>query len=96
MSLLHHPCVVRIHCSFVDGQDLWIVMRLLESGSCSSVMKEIAPNGFKDEILLATILKQSLLGLEYLHKDGRIHRDLKAGNVLIGEHGEVQLADVNK
>jgi serine/threonine-protein kinase OSR1/STK39 len=93
MSLLHHPNVVPIKCSFVDGQDLWIVMPLLEAGSCAAIMKQIAPNGFRDEALIATILKETLQGLQYFHKDGRIHRDLKAGNILIGWNGSVELGD---
>lgn len=93
MSQLHHPNVVKIKTSFVDKQELWIVMPLLHAGSCASLMKQFYPTGFKDEVLLATILRDTLQGLLYLHKDNRIHRDLKAGNVLIGKTGEVELAD---
>ena len=93
MSLLHHPNVVKIKTSFIVNSDLWIVMPLLQAGSCASLMKHLAPNGFKDEALIATILRETLQGLMYFHKDGRIHRDLKAGNILIGAQGEVQLAD---
>lgn len=93
MSLLHHSNVVRILTSFVDGQDLWIVMPLLKAGSCAALMKQTASSGFKDEVLVATILREALRGLEYLHKDGRIHRDVKAGNILVGDRGEIQLGD---
>ena len=93
MSLLHHPNVVKIKASFIVNSDLWIVMPLLQAGSCAALMKQLAPTGFKDEALIATILKETLQGLMYFHKDGRIHRDLKAGNILIGSGGEVQLAD---
>jgi len=93
MRSLQHDNVVKIHCSFVDEQDLWIVMPLLAAGSCASIMKAIAQNGFKDEVLIATILREALQGLQYFHKDGRIHRDIKAGNILIGAEGNVELAD---
>ena len=93
MSLLSHPCVVRILCSFVERAELWIIMPLLQAGSCAAVMKQLQPRGLKDEALLATVLSFTLQGLQYLHKDGRIHRDVKAGNILIGGAGEVQLAD---
>jgi serine/threonine protein kinase len=68
-------------------------MPLLEAGSTAAIMRKIAPNGFKDENLLATILLYALQGLDYLHKDGRIHRDLKAGNILVSSSGAVLLAD---
>lgn len=64
----------------------------LLAGSCLDIMKTAFPDGL-DEVSIATILKQSLQGLEYLHKNGLIHRDVKAGNLLMAEDGLVQLAD---
>ena len=93
MIVQHHPNVVRILTSFVEEQDLWIVMPWLEAGSCAHVMKTMAPTGLKDDALIATILKEVLLGLQYFHNDGRLHRDLKAGNIIISKSGEVMLAD---
>ena len=92
-SLVHHSNVVRILTSFVVEQDLWLVMPLLEAGSCAHIMKTLYPMGIKDEAMVATILKEVLNGLLYFHKDGRLHRDLKAGNILISASGDVQLAD---
>lgn len=92
-SLVHHSNVVRILTSFVVEQDLWLVMPLLEAGSCAHIMKTLYPMGIKDEAMVATILKEVLNGLLYFHKDGRLHRDLKAGNILISATGDVQLAD---
>lgn len=43
------------------------------TGSCLDIMKIAYPDGL-DEISIATILKQALQGLDYLHKNGHIHR----------------------
>ena len=56
-------------------------------------MKTHFPTGFKDEALVATILHETLKGLAYLHGDNRVHRDIKAGIILLGARGEVKLGD---
>jgi serine/threonine-protein kinase OSR1/STK39 len=93
LELSRHANLVESHCSFVSGPELWIIMEYMAGGSALDLMKFKFPHGFEDEHLIATILKGALQGIEYLHKTGRIHRDVKAGNILINSVGEVKLGD---
>ncbi|XP_038987477.1 serine/threonine-protein kinase BLUS1-like isoform X3 [Phoenix dactylifera] len=92
MSLVDHPNVLHAHCSFTSGHMLWVVMPFMAGGSCLHIMKSAYPEGF-DEPVIATLLREVLKALVYLHGHGHIHRDVKAGNVLINSDGTVKLAD---
>ncbi|KAG0325409.1 hypothetical protein BGZ99_000656 [Dissophora globulifera] len=92
MALCKHPNVLRVNGAFVTDSKLYIVTPYLSAGSCLDIMKCAYPDGF-DEVSIATILKQALQGLDYLHKNGHIHRDVKAGNLLMDDDGSVLLAD---
>jgi len=92
MNLCKHPNLLTVFGSFVNGSKLYIVTPYLSAGSCLNLMKYAYPDGF-EELVIATILKQALQGLDYLHKSKLIHRDVKAGNLLIDEDGLVRLGD---
>ncbi|XP_020587966.1 serine/threonine-protein kinase BLUS1 [Phalaenopsis equestris] len=92
MILIDHPNVLNAHCSFVKVHTLWVVMPYMAGGSCLHIMKSAFPNGF-EELIIATILKEALKGLDYLHHHGHIHRDVKAGNILVDAKGGVKLGD---
>ncbi|KAI8060951.1 kinase-like domain-containing protein [Gongronella butleri] len=92
MALSKHPNVLRVYGSFVHGSKLFIVTPFSAGGSCLDIMKTAFPHGL-EELSIATILKQALEGLVYFHRNGHIHRDVKAGNLLMDDDGTVLLAD---
>ena len=80
MNLVDHPNLLKSHCSFVAGQYLWVVMPYMGGGSCLHILKAAFQDGF-EEVAIATILRQVLKGLDYLHQQGHIHRDVKVRNI---------------
>ncbi|KAL1628507.1 hypothetical protein SLS56_005852 [Neofusicoccum ribis] len=89
LSTCASPFVTQYKTSFVRGVKLWIVMEYLGGGSCLDLMK---PGPFS-EAHTAVICRELLLGLDYLHQSGKIHRDIKAANVLLSQSGKVKIAD---
>lgn len=66
-------------------------MEYCGAGSVSDIMRLRKKTLQEDEI--ATILSDTLKGLEYLHLRRKIHRDIKAGNILLNNEGHAKLAD---
>ncbi|KAI1431576.1 kinase-like domain-containing protein [Xylaria sp. CBS 124048] len=89
LSELQSPYVTKYYGSYAKGAELWIVMEFCAGGSCADLMKP----GIIGEDYIAIIIRELLLGLEYLHADKKLHRDIKAANVLLGSNGQVKLAD---
>ncbi|MFT7801321.1 serine/threonine-protein kinase 4 [Arapaima gigas] len=91
MQQCNSPHVVRYYGSYFKDSDLWIVMEYCGAGSVSDIIRLRNKTLTEDEI--ATILQSTLKGLEYLHFMRKIHRDIKAGNILLNSEGHAKLAD---
>ncbi|KAJ9473885.1 putative protein kinase [Pseudozyma hubeiensis] len=89
LSQLDSAHVTKYHGSWLKGTSLWIVMEYCSGGSCSDLMK---PGKFREDYI-AIVVRELLKGLEYLHSEGKLHRDIKAANILLSATGDVKLAD---
>ncbi|KAK3300697.1 kinase-like domain-containing protein [Chaetomium fimeti] len=89
LSELQSPYVTKYYGSYAKGAELWIVMEFCSGGSCADLMKP----GLIGEDYIAIIVRELLLGLDYLHSDKKLHRDIKAANILLSSNGQVKLAD---
>jgi serine/threonine-protein kinase OSR1/STK39 len=103
MRLSSHPNVLTCFTAFVHDINLWLVTPLMRKGSslhCLQTARRIlrkqqpppAPPVAMEEHILY-ILHETLLGLQYIHENGQIHRDIKAGNILLDGNGDVKIAD---
>ncbi|XP_059446752.1 serine/threonine-protein kinase BLUS1-like [Corylus avellana] len=92
MSYFFHPNILTPHYFFEnDGRRIFVVMPFMSAGSVRSIISSSFPHGFS-EPCIAIILKQTLTGLSFLHSQGRLHRDIKPGKILIDSNGSVKLA----
>ncbi|ODV97587.1 hypothetical protein PACTADRAFT_62978, partial [Pachysolen tannophilus NRRL Y-2460] len=89
LSMCNSDHITKYYGCFVKGFKLWIIMEFLPGGSLADL---IVPGPFKESVI-SKICYELVLALNYLHETGKIHRDLKPGNILIGENFEVKIAD---
>jgi serine/threonine-protein kinase len=89
---LVHPNIVQV---FDSGQDsatgqYFIVMEYIEGRSCAEILRDESWVEVADAV---SIIGQACEGLNYAHRHGVVHRDVKPGNLLRSGEGEVKLAD---
>ncbi|KAK9521304.1 hypothetical protein VZT92_021122 [Zoarces viviparus] len=85
-----HPNIVAYFGSYIRDNKLWICMEFCGGGSLQDIYHGTGPLA---EPQIAYICREMLQGLDYLHAQKKIHRDIKGANILINDWGEVKLAD---
>ena len=90
LKRLKHENIVKYIDYIQNETHLNIILEYVESGSLASINKKFGPF---QESLVALYIKQVLQGLDYLHKQGVVHRDIKGANILTTKNGTVKLAD---
>jgi len=87
----HTSYIVDYYGSFLESRCLWILMEYCDCGSVRDIM--VVCDSVLDELQVATVLWYAAHALDFLHSQKKIHRDIKAGNILVNARGECKLAD---
>ncbi|KAL6052912.1 TAO kinase 1a [Balamuthia mandrillaris] len=88
---LNSQFCIEYYNSYFKNGDLWIAMEYFDAGSIGDLL--VVKKQALSESQIRMIVYQVLKGLEHLHSRRMIHRDIKAGNVLLNKKGQVKLAD---
>ncbi|KAH3759820.1 Serine/threonine-protein kinase hippo [Pelomyxa schiedti] len=91
MRSLKSEWIVRYFGSCTVNGEFWIIMEFCGAGSLRAVMKNCQRTLNEREIAIS--VNHILHGLNYLHGIRKLHRDIKAGNVLVNENGVCKLSD---
>jgi serine/threonine-protein kinase OSR1/STK39 len=70
MKVSRHKNIVREHATFIDGNYMWIVMTIIDAGSMVDIMNLLKTNssiGITNEKIIATIIREVMNALLYLH-----------------------------
>lgn len=91
LATCDHPHIVKLLGAFYWEGKLWIMIEFCPGGAVDATMLELDRGLTEPQIQV--ICRQMLEALHYLHSKKIIHRDLKAGNVLLTQDGDIKLAD---
>ncbi len=90
-GLLKHPHITAIYDASVDGLHYYIVMEYVHGGDTldrHTSVNDLLPIG-----VVTAVLYQCAMALDYAHKRGVVHRDVKPRNILLTEDKEAKISD---
>lgn len=91
MKESQHPNIVNFLDSYlVKNNELWVIMEYMEGGALTDIIDN---NNLLEEDQIAAICNETCKGLEHLHAQSIIHRDIKSDNVLLNSAGQVKITD---
>lgn len=90
MKNCKHKNIVAYYGSYYRRDKLWICMEFCSGGSIQDIYHITGP---LKETQISMIARETLRGLEYLHANHKMHRDIKGANILLTDVGCVKLAD---
>ena len=90
-----HPNIIKYYSSFLENESLCIIMEYAELGDLYTLIKHYKRHQkFFEEIILWRIAFEVLNGLEYLHSNNIIHRDIKCLNLFLSKDHHVKIGDL--
>ncbi|SGZ37879.1 uncharacterized protein HGUI_00079 [Hanseniaspora guilliermondii] len=89
MKKYTHDNVIEFKNAFFFTSELWVSMEFMDGGNLADVVMNCVLSNNQ----IGFICKKVLGGINFLHKNGIIHRDIKSDNILINEKGEVKISD---
>ena len=96
MGNLSHPNIVHLYRTFEDKYKCYFVSEFIEGTNLEKFVKDFKnnnPNGHIKQEILIDIFKQILLGLQYLHQNYVLHRDIKPDNILLDKNNNIKITD---
>ena len=91
LNELHHENIIKLLDAYYHDSKLWMLLEYCDGGALDSIIVDLEKGLTEKQI--AYVCREMCRGLVYLHRNNIIHRDLKAGNVLLTGDGYVKLAD---
>ncbi len=89
-AAIHHPNVVAVYDRFVWRSHEYIAQEFVDGADLASVLRSC---GALPARIASMIILEVVRGLEEIHNQGTVHRDLKPQNIIVGRRGEVKIAD---
>ena len=89
LKKLKHPNIIRIKGHFSDDETIYIVLEYIAGKDCSKFFKNSLPS----KSVVKSIMTQLVEAVDFCHKQGIIHRDMKLDNILIDENNKIKLTD---
>ncbi|XP_047737422.1 serine/threonine-protein kinase Nek8 isoform X3 [Hyalella azteca] len=83
LSILRHPFIIHYHNSFNHDSSLMIVMEYAAGGNLQSFLQSRLPSNFLQEQHAVDLFTQMTLGLQHIHRQNILHRDLKPQNIFM-------------